>query len=30
MARVIANIKSYAPKHGKIRVNFALMFMRGK
>ena len=30
MPRVIANIKSYAPKHGKIRVNFALMFMRGK
>ena len=30
MARVIANIRSYAPKHGKIRVNFALMFMRGK
>ena len=30
MPRVIANIKSFAPKHGKIRITFALMFMRGK
>ena len=30
MPRVIANIKSFAPKHGKIRVTFALMFMKGK
>jgi hypothetical protein len=25
-----ANIKSLTPRHGKIKVNFALMFMRGK
>ena len=30
MPRVIANIKSVTPRHAKIRVNFALMFMRGK
>ena len=30
MPRVIANIKSFAPKHGKIRITFALMFMKGK
>ena len=30
MSRVIANIKSFAPKHGKIRITFALMFMKGK
>jgi hypothetical protein len=30
MPRVIANIKSFAPRHGKIRITFALMFMKGK
>lgn len=30
MPRVIANIKSFAPRHGKIRIAFALMFMKGK
>ena len=30
MPRVIANVKSFAPKHGKIRVQFALLFMKGK
>lgn len=30
MPRVIANIKSFAPRHGKIRITFALMFMKGR
>ena len=30
MPRVIANIKSFAPRHGKIKITFALMFMKGK
>ena len=30
MPRVIANIKSFAPRHGKIRITFALRFMKGK
>jgi hypothetical protein len=30
MPRVIANLKSFAPKHGKIKVHFALWFMRSK
>ena len=30
MPRIVANIKSVTPRHGKIKVNFALMFMRGK
>ena len=30
MPRVTANLKSFTPRHGKIRITFALMFMKGK
>lgn len=30
MPRVIASTKSVTPRHGKIRVTFALMFMKAK
>ena len=30
MSRVIASVKSYTPRHGKIKVQFALLFMKGK
>jgi hypothetical protein len=30
MPRVIANVRSATPRHGKIRVTFALMFMKAK
>ena len=30
MPRVTANLKSFTPRHGKIKITFALMFMKGK